>query len=61
MRMPDSAGFSSYTESGILLPALHRVNTSTSPRKCISTTSRRLPAGAKYGTFPKNTDSPNSP
>src|SRR5712691_10280878 len=54
IRMPDSTGFGDYTETGQVIPV--RFKTKTAPcRKaassmpCTSTTTRRLPAGARSG------------
>lgn len=57
IRMPDSAGFGDYTESGVVIPALFEASRSTSRRRCTWTTSHRSPVAARSGGFPRSTAS----
>ncbi len=58
IKMPDSSGFGSYTESGMVIPCRFRGEDVNFVAQ-ISTTIRRSQPGARSGAFPRNTPIPS--
>ena len=60
IRMPNSTGFGDYTESGQVIPVSLRGPPRAATRTaCSSTTTRRSPAAARSGAFPRSWPSPS--
>ena len=59
IRMPDSTGFGDYTETGQVIPvALRGPHGRLHATACSSTTTRRSPAAASSGAFPRSSPNP---